>query len=59
VDHFEPEADDTEHQPGQSRLIGQLDAESSRILPDGDFAVVEFCAHCVARLAGKSDLIRV
>jgi hypothetical protein len=57
VDHFKPEAGDPLHEPGESSLIGQLCAKSRRARADGDFAIVELCAKCGARLPCESDLI--
>jgi len=59
VNHFEPQAVDPLHQPGEGCLIRQPGAKGGRAPAYGDFAVVEFCAQRGARLAHKGDLMRV
>jgi hypothetical protein len=57
VDHFQPEAGDPLHQPGESSLIGQLSAKGCGSRADGDLAVLELRPQRGARLARESDLV--
>ena len=57
VDHFQPEAGDPLHEPGESSLIGQLSAKCCGARADGDLAVLELRPQCGARLTRESDLV--
>ena len=57
VGYLEPKAGEPEHEPGEGRWIGQLDAKRGCPIPYRDLAVIELRAQRLARLTGKSDLI--
>ena len=57
VDQFEAEAGDPLHQSLESALIRAFGAQRGRVRAHADFAVVKFCPHYRARLAGESDLV--
>ena len=44
VDHFEPEAGDPVHEPGEGSLIGQFGAKRRRAPAEGDLTVVKLRA---------------
>jgi hypothetical protein len=57
VGHLEAEAGDPEHEPGEGRWVGQVDAQGGYSPAYRDLAVVELRAKCFSCLASESDLV--